>query len=262
MVIAFCPPSSASSRASQLLPVAEAEWLRGHDLVEFVLPGKNEGKLRKNWGKLRKTGKKLGKNLEKLGTSLGTLGKELGRSWKSLFLASKNAGFLCHFRGVPAVSTQKKIDWADGSSIRMVSIWHHQSSCVIVAHDISLGPSIWSTLHNLFPLAISHMESTAHLVQWFTKLKMVISCYFTLRKMVVITSTRGYPCQGSVHFRHSSLGEDGGHEAEKIFGCRSSKKPDSFSQRSSPPLPESCCGFDVCHAQDSTGWGCSTKFMN
>jgi hypothetical protein len=57
-------------------------------------------------------------------------------------LASKNAGFLNHFRGVPAVSTQKKIDWTDGSSIRMVSIWHHQSSCVIVAHNISLGPSI------------------------------------------------------------------------------------------------------------------------
>ena len=155
MVIAFCPPSSASRRASQLLPVAEAEWLRNHDLGELFLPGKNEGKLRKNWGKLGKTGKNLeklgktwknwgktGENWEKLGTSLGKLGKEPGRSWKSLFLASKNAGFLNHFRGVPAVSTQKKIDWTDGSSIRMVSIWHHQSSCVIVAHNISLGPSI------------------------------------------------------------------------------------------------------------------------
>ena len=76
--------------------------------------------------------------------------------------------------------------------------------------------------------------------------------------MLVITSTRGYPFKGSVHFRHSSEpgnrwlfspGEDIGFINRQIFGCpicrqthfKILKKAWQFQPTKVPPLPESCC---------------------
>ena len=76
--------------------------------------------------------------------------------------------------------------------------------------------------------------------------------------MLVITSTRGYPFKGSVHFRHSSepgnrwlffsLGEDGGHQPSdfrvpylQTNTFQDPQKSLTVSANESPPLPESCC---------------------
>ena len=83
-MVAFCPPSSASRRASELLPVAEAEWLRNHDLVEWLFFPE---KTRENWRKTEENREKLrktGENWEKLGKNLEHPWENLEKNWEDL----------------------------------------------------------------------------------------------------------------------------------------------------------------------------------